>query len=1096
MADTYDTFSPNPQQRMMSSGGISFQNPMLDLIFLMLSGGQIAPRPAPNMAQSRFEAMGMRQLTYRQFEAQRTSFANNLLHQKFGGVDPNSAAMSFLSPLLADANGPVAKMLSPFVGGNPMAAQMHILAQMRGQSMHGMGRVDPISSSEADSVMSTLYRNFYTHKMITSNDVKESEDKLKLRAAKYIKGAGLDPAAMEDFSSLIGTEGGTGKFKDKYLKGVNKGKIMSAVDDYKTALSDIATSTPAAEQATAFKKLEATTLKNFDENVVAGIGDPATKKKLSEIFAHIVATGGKEGVDKMTKQLKDNVGGLVTMLEYQDKYKKQLHQVVPIAVDFTKSRGQNIEQIAEGYTSAHRLGLFNQDASPTSSMKDYMERGVPILDVAQSVLGNDKSATQINMALKDMMGVERASFSDDSSKKLLEQLYRINAVSNVHDVDKLDLLSIMQDARGKFSMNPNLRMVGGLSINDMMLKQFSNVAAYSMSLSPDERYKAGGPVGIMGNVVDRTIEDSEMEQKQQLAATYQYFKNTGNEKGMEETANLINDPNAHLSQGNFYRGMSKIARVVGMNQYELLDRTGAANKTLREQGMATAVSDPKIRDGFDSIGSKARWDAWTTSAAITFTSDKAGTSNNKALAFKEAAMSGSAEEAEKVFAKYGIDVSKFIGDEKEQYNQVKQLKGNLSPIQFKQVFAPISPHQARITENLGDKDFMFGKEQYDPNYRKNQAAFKVREEEVVAISKDMDIKYAFTKGGMGSTIAQALMNGAMEEGEYIIDADGKSVLTDKKVGIKGLVSNILNLKSRQFAEARLNQINNLGKETYSGDKKDAIVLEYLQSKEANLATPATVKTLQGLSATVDFDSLYDILKSEDKDASEKIETYISEQKPSKETADNLRNLKSETTRKGAKQVLKTLDPDGALSGKLNFNDVIKRSMWNDIITVQRTELDQRLSRPAGEDFNSFYTPNRSKEEIAKMDELRNRLTAEGVIDKNTGAYSGLTFRNESKEDTGYKEGKGFDDYIDKLAKDESPAGRAVWNHVDKIQAGVEKRLNDSPANIAIETLKSQDKLNTTLEKLEGYAQLFGPKVQEVVTELGKLTGAVTAATAP
>jgi hypothetical protein len=92
---------------------------------------------------------------------QTDAFANNMLF-KAAGFDPENNMLQFAGKAFGSPDGMVARMLSPLIGGNPMAAQMQLYAGLSGASVMGaFGRIGDVSKGETDEMMRVIEKNFY-----------------------------------------------------------------------------------------------------------------------------------------------------------------------------------------------------------------------------------------------------------------------------------------------------------------------------------------------------------------------------------------------------------------------------------------------------------------------------------------------------------------------------------------------------------------------------------------------------------------------------------------------------------------------------------------------------------------------------------------------------------------------------------------------------------------------------------------------------------------------------------------------------------------------------------------------------------------------
>ncbi|WP_394999305.1 hypothetical protein, partial [Acinetobacter sp.] len=164
-ANSQMTFAPNVPN-------ISTGNPMIDqIVSLLLSGSGVAPRPLPG--QSVMDSYLARQRSMDMLGSMRTGFANQLVAQKLGGIDPNNGFGSLVSTFLGTPDGITnSPIMRAFNGGNPVRAQMSLMANMTGMNnFMGTGRIGNASARDVNNVMGGFTDSLFDTKQITPADV-------------------------------------------------------------------------------------------------------------------------------------------------------------------------------------------------------------------------------------------------------------------------------------------------------------------------------------------------------------------------------------------------------------------------------------------------------------------------------------------------------------------------------------------------------------------------------------------------------------------------------------------------------------------------------------------------------------------------------------------------------------------------------------------------------------------------------------------------------------------------------------------------------------------------------------------------------------
>jgi hypothetical protein len=161
MADV-SSFNQDPIFSEYSPYGRNYGNPGANLLMRSLFGFNYAPKP--QNGQGMYDAYFQRERSREFYNIQKEAFSNNMLFRA-GGLDPASSMMKFGSGMFSNPDGMVSRMLSPLIGGNPMAAQMQLYAGLNGANVMGaFGRIEGVSKGETDRMMQALEKSFYKTK--------------------------------------------------------------------------------------------------------------------------------------------------------------------------------------------------------------------------------------------------------------------------------------------------------------------------------------------------------------------------------------------------------------------------------------------------------------------------------------------------------------------------------------------------------------------------------------------------------------------------------------------------------------------------------------------------------------------------------------------------------------------------------------------------------------------------------------------------------------------------------------------------------------------------------------------------------------------
>ena len=147
---TYSQYSPQ---------GRDFGNPLVNAGVFAAFGNNYAPRPG---SQQDYTDAEMQRLGSREFMGlQGSAFSSNMLFKQ-AGFNPENNMLQFAGKAFASPDSAVSRMLSPLIGGNPMAATQQLYAGLQGANIMGaFGRPEGVSASETKDMMKILEKSFY-----------------------------------------------------------------------------------------------------------------------------------------------------------------------------------------------------------------------------------------------------------------------------------------------------------------------------------------------------------------------------------------------------------------------------------------------------------------------------------------------------------------------------------------------------------------------------------------------------------------------------------------------------------------------------------------------------------------------------------------------------------------------------------------------------------------------------------------------------------------------------------------------------------------------------------------------------------------------
>lgn len=411
-------FDSDPINSEYSPYGRNYGHPLANLLGFGMFGYNYAPKPQG--AQGMYDAYYARGRSKQFKNIQHDAFSSNMLFRA-AGLSADNGLVSFASNAFSGPDGMAARMLSPLIGGNPMAAQMQLYAGLSGaNTMGAFGQVDGVSKKETDHMMRALEKSFY--KITPYKDVAEEEDK--------------------EFTEQLEKNPG-------YTRQLGIGVPITAEGEVDVKAQEKLKS-EGARQQTSVENL----VKTFDEfqlNTARGEKDysPALAQGLSES----VVSGFKElGIDKeKLAKLKTSTGEL-NLPEVQQAY------------DAAKKGVRTEEDYQQDLISemASKMGL------PTASEKRsaVLRGGVPtVIDgkAVPSALYTKDQRTTVNAATQleaEMLGIKPPAPLDENAPAAPDNTYDniAPATDNTPEARKtLETLSgVMQDAKD-YRANEKLR---------------------------------------------------------------------------------------------------------------------------------------------------------------------------------------------------------------------------------------------------------------------------------------------------------------------------------------------------------------------------------------------------------------------------------------------------------------------------------------------------------------------------------------------------------------------------------------------------------------------------------------------------------------
>lgn len=522
--DAWRNYSLSPQ------GGVDLGNPALNIAASMLLGQGLFPRPLQGSNQSIMDAKLWRDTRNRQFfRAAQQGLANNVLGQKLA-INPNSTTFQMLSPFLMDPEGIVARTLSPFIGGNPIKAQMGLFADLSGQTMSSFGRMSDIGLDETNDIFNTMQNHFILRKQFKAKDYISN-------AQRMSKSAGVG-----SFFAGINTEG--------------------SADDLSSALTSKFESDLGAGRISVGKQLQG----------------PEAQRELIKAFSDAIRNGDKvAGMDKY--------GGDVKELAQISNRIYELTRMggVPSGLNLSASRGFGIDDFTGAFGKAASFRLLGKQNGDIQGAADKFSKYAPeVLDAARGIFGNDKSGAELQSALSELYGTGTFNLTDKGSTEKLSNLLReVKAAARVAGVSIDTIKGIIEQGR-QLTIASTGMDVGGEALMQGAIGITSSVAATLGTMSPEALRRASGPMGMMNDATTglfvRSVSDPI---SQKLAAMHTFFGGRGDKEAQAEIIKYAQST-GNLGEAGLADLVQRLTNKSGANLGELVrfttDNQLASNK--------------------------------------------------------------------------------------------------------------------------------------------------------------------------------------------------------------------------------------------------------------------------------------------------------------------------------------------------------------------------------------------------------------------------------------------------------------------------------------------------------------------------------------
>ena len=708
----YSRFSHSPVP------GLSTGQPLFDAAAMALLGQHIAPRPLPGTTQSIYDAYRMRDRNLDFIMARNTAFSNSLMAQRFGGVNMQSPLFQAISPMIADPDGLAMRFLSPLQGGNPVKAQMGLFANLTGHTSAALGMTGNVNVAQTTQMMNDLYRQVYQEKTIGygSGPGMFSLDEFRNNSIRRVNTMlGTDDPMARDFVNAFST-GGRRAFQMKYGTEFNSNfnSLIDKVDAARGTGNFDTVRNEAHKAANEFFKK---------------INDPEVKNTMQQAFKEAIEKGGDAATrfkDRFRSENKD----IISMLRTFEGFESRIGEKVPVGINFNRTRGFQLEDIAGGFTNAADSFLIRKGRG----IGDFAQHGLGVLDAARGLFGNDKTGSELSRDLSRLLGSSFVDLGDAGDSRKVEDLLRqVKAAARTAGVTVESILGIIEE--GKMLTNGRL---GGIPLMGMAVRTMDQTTMLTQLMGNDKVRMLGGPVGIAQRVMAGEAQATTEPITQRAAALYGMFSQQGNTKATQMIESYLSDPNSDATRTGFNAFVNRLAKATGNDVFSL-QQFASTSPAVSELGLRRnpALSDLAGKSAVNTFERMVR-----------------------------AQLGGAAQPIlEMAFGGKNVDVNAFIASNKNlTADQIKALqtvagrpdKGQLTMAEFAALTGLQDPQG--FTQYMEQNGYDVGlRTKYDPKARALAQQQKAFREESAKIDADMSAKM----GRLNAPIVQTMLNQAL-----------------------------------------------------------------------------------------------------------------------------------------------------------------------------------------------------------------------------------------------------------------------------------------------------------------------------------------------
>lgn len=559
--------------------GRNFGNPLTNMFMSNMFGHNLMPQR--DDGQSMHEAMIQRMRSANFMNLQTNQFANNSLFKQLGVSGSPYAGIA--GGMLGSPNGMLANMMSPALGGNPMAASMQLYAGLTGSNTMGaFGGMHNISGGGAQSVMNALSSNFYKGKQdyegpegYQQQVQKESREFLRSRMSegaegkKYLRGLGFTGTDAEISEKIdkydITSDEESAKLRNRSLaKGMQARKFGAALDDLEDTKDRSAGDIRKAhddfkDNVTREYNLTADQLKD-----VTGKDGKINTGKMRDLLSRSTQQDRLEGLNVSAAEAKAG-GGRLT------------------AINFENTRGFKLEDFTSGFNKAAELRMLGDSAtrrtSPAAAMRGFSEHSGGAMDAARSLFG-DKSGGELVKEMSDLAGGSGIDMSSREGAGEMEELLRkAKATARVAGVSIKTMLGIIQSSKELAQNNPQLQHMNEGATTHLALNAITKAAAQGSRMTSQDFRAEGGSQGMAAANIQESMRFTQSNMGQARSAILAAFHGDPEKYKAVKAILARHTTERELND----TGLEEIAKATGRSRSDLLGMS--QDKTLAAEGL-------------------------------------------------------------------------------------------------------------------------------------------------------------------------------------------------------------------------------------------------------------------------------------------------------------------------------------------------------------------------------------------------------------------------------------------------------------------------------------------------------------------------------